>query len=211
MSKKLSIVIPCYKRPKRTLRLLQSIMEQDFQGFEAIFIGDGCHEFQTLLDTKEFDSWIKLAEKEGNTLIFENLKNNWGGYGTWARARAIELATGTYTIFIDNDDVILPDHFKNYYELGLNNPNMDLGLSNTFVEPNNHIRVAELRFGAVGHAEIVVRTELLKRLYKPNPEYGHDWELIQTIVNSGAVVCKSNKKPTYVVKGIPDKREFIFD
>lgn len=211
MNHKLTCIVPCYKRPKRTLRLLSCIMEQKFKGFEAIFIGDGCREFQELLDKNIFDSWIKIANKERNTLKFINLPEHKGGYGAYAREKGIEMATGHYTIFVDNDDTITPDHFQNYYSIVKDNPRVDMGYFNTYIHPMEYTRNAELNHGSVGHAEIIVRTELLQRVYQPFPEYGHDWTLIEALVREGAFVLKSNNPPTYWIRGVPHRRELIED
>lgn len=43
---KLTLICPCWGRPERTLRAIDSVIAQDFDGYEAIFIGDFCPFFQ---------------------------------------------------------------------------------------------------------------------------------------------------------------------
>lgn len=208
---KLSCIVPCYRRPKRTIRLLNNFLLQDFKRAEIIMVGDGCDDFAENMKNGVFKAFQSEIRSMGNEITFINLREHMGGYGSAARGQGIQLAKGQFTIFVDNDDTVAPEHFSNYYQLSVDNPNLDLGIYDTFVEPYNRPRNAEATFGQIGHSEIMVRTELLKRLYRVDPEYGHDWTLIKRILNSGAVVIKSRAKPTYTVKGVPENREKIND
>ena len=81
MSKsKLTICVPCYERPKRTIRALESVLAQDMNGWEAYFVGDGCHKFSNMCDEGVFEEYIKRAEENGNKLIIKNLEHS-GGWG----------------------------------------------------------------------------------------------------------------------------------
>ena len=69
---KLSLCVPCYERPKRTIRALESVLAQDMNRWEAFFIGDGCHKFSKMCDEGVFEEYIKMAEEKGNKLIVKN-------------------------------------------------------------------------------------------------------------------------------------------
>jgi len=83
---------------------------------------------------------------------------------------------------------------------------------NSYIEPIDAIRETELKFGSIGHSEIIVRTDFLPN-FSQKPEYGHDWELIKHIIDSGALIQKSNNPPTYIVKEIGggENRERLYE
>lgn len=208
---KLSLVVPCFGRPQRTLRAMQCVLEQDMDGWEAFFIGDGCPEFQKMMDEGVFDLFEDNAEIKGNRFVLENLSENKGGWGYAARNHAISRLKGDYTLFMDNDDVILRGHFSNYYN-AIRNAECDMVYFDSYIEPIDAIRETELKFGSIGHSEIIVRTNLLLN-FSQKPEYGHDWELIKHIIDSGALMQKSNNPPTYIVKEIGggENRERLYE
>lgn len=80
MEFKLTLCTPCYQRPNRTLRALESVVEQDMNGWEAYFVGDACPSFQNLLDDGSFDKYIQKAESKGNKIYVYNLPTHSGGW-----------------------------------------------------------------------------------------------------------------------------------
>ena len=42
-------------------------------------------------------------------------------------------------------------------------------------------------------------------------EYGHDWDMIDKMVKSGAKCGKVVKEPTYIIKGLGELRETEID
>lgn len=206
---KLSCICPCYKRPQRTIRAIESVLAQDFSGYQAIFIGDNCPYFEDNLKNRIFDKYSEEAEKKGNQLIFENLSRNFGGYGNVCRKVGIDLASGDYILFLDNDDIIYPRHFSNYYNFIFDNK-VDMAYCNTFLNPQSKTREAKLENGMIGHAEIIVKTEILKKMPIQSPEYGHDWELIEKLVKSH-ICLKNESVASYVIMGVGELRETEID
>ena len=205
--KKITLCVPCYKRPQRTLRAMECVVNQDMNGWEAYFVGDGCAAFQNLLDTKQFEPLIQKAEQNGNKLYVYNLENHSGGWGHDVRNHIIAKANSEYTIFMDNDDLVETNHFSNYYETIKATEN-DFMYFDTFIVPYNHKRDAQIRFGSIGHHEIIVKTELLKKMPKQTSFYGHDWTLVENIVRTmGVRYSKAENKPTtYLVKALGEFR-----
>lgn len=197
---RLTLICPCYKKPQRTLRAIESVLKQDLNGWEAFFIGDGCEIFQQMMDDGIFSSFSEQALKNGNECYFVNLAEHTGFWGFQARNVGIDLARGKYIVFLDNDDVLMPNHFKNYLS-AIENTDADMVYFNSYIEPLNSIRDADLRYGSIGHSEIIVKTEKLKG-YKQKPEYGHDWGMIEFLVRSKANIKKSEAEPTYIIKAI---------
>lgn len=211
MSKsKLTICVPCYERPKRTIRALESVLAQDMNGWEAYFVGDGCHKFSNMCDEGVFEEYIKRAEENGNKLIIKNLEHS-GGWGYNVRNYIFKNADSEYTLFLDNDDVLKPNHFSNYYNAILGTGN-DFVYLNTWIEPLERPRNAELKFGLIGHHEIIVKTDFLKKMPPQQSHYGHDWTLIENMMRASDLHTKINNTDyTYIVKCLGDFRNDTID
>jgi len=203
MSKyKLSIIIPCYQRPQRTIRAIDCVFNQTFEGYHAMFLFDGCPHYEEHEANGVFD---RRYDKSINKIDFVKTEHH-GGYGYHQRNLGIQKAEGEYTIFYDNDDVILPNHFENYYNAIAGTP-YDMVHFNSYIEPINIKRNSEINFGCIGHSEIIVRTELLKSLPEQTAEYGHDFKMIQQLLWRDAMLSKSKCEPTYIVKSLPNHLE----
>jgi glycosyltransferase involved in cell wall biosynthesis len=210
--RKLTVCIPCFGRPERTLRVLECLIEQDFNGWEAYFVGDKCSDFEKLLQKGMFDKYIYIAKHQGNSIIAYNLEKHYGYWGYEARNRIIRYADSEYLVFIDNDDIIRPNHLSNYYN-AIKNTDNDFVYFNTLIsamydsgEKLEKVRDAQLVFGSIGHQELIVRTEFLKTMPPQEPFYGHDWKLIEDMMKCGKF-AKSNTEPTYIIKGVGDLRK----
>jgi glycosyltransferase involved in cell wall biosynthesis len=194
----ISVCIPCFDRPQRTLRLLNQILEQDFNLWEAFFIGDGCNEFSKL---------IKEGHFSDHRITAINLPINYGGYGYKARNIFKNIANREYSIYIDNDDCIEKDHFSHYLN-EIRNTDYDFVYYNTFIEPTKTIRVPKLEEGWIGHSELIIKTEFLRRIPPHNQEYGHDWTLIKNMIDIGALHKKADsQRATYKIMGVGELRE----
>lgn len=197
---RLTCCTPCFGRPLRTIRLLECLLNQDTNGWEALFIGDGCQVFEKMMDDRTFMKYSDMALKKGNEIHFMNLKEHKGGWGYAARNIGFKLARGKFFVFTDNDDVIMKNHFSNYLS-EIEGSGYDLVYFDSYIEPIEKKRETHLSFGNIGHSEIILRTELLKG-FEQKPEYGQDWHLIEHLLRKGIVTKKSTKNPTYIVKEI---------
>lgn len=195
---RVTLICPCYKRPQRTLRAMESVANQNIVGWQAIFIGDGCPEFQKMMDEGKFDEFSDDNSKNQFTAI--NMLDHQGGWGHAARNVGFNLAKGEYIVFMDNDDVLKPNHFQNYLS-GIEGTEYDMAYYDTYIEPVKQIRDAQLKFGSIGHHEIIIKSSLLKN-YKQDDTYGHDWSLIENFVRKGIKTIKVKSEPTYIVKAI---------
>lgn len=206
--------MPSYLRPARTIRAIDCILKQDFEGFEAFIIGDKCPVIQQLLDSGKAAEYAKIAENKGNKLTIINLPIHYGGFGYKARNHCVRnLATAEYVMFLDNDDVIKDNHISNYFS-AISGTEYGLMYFDSIIHPievrgeyGKWIRHTALEKGKVGHAEIIVKRNVAKFAYQ-NAEYGHDWHYIRDCL----ILCKSEKSsnpPTYIVMGVGELRENI--
>lgn len=206
----LTICVPCYGRPERTKRIVNQIVNQDIGNWEAYVIGDSCEKFQRTLDSGYFDTLRKSIQQDNCALITSNMHTRTGGWGYNIRNKIKELASGKYFIYLDNDDCIKPDHFRNYLS-AIKGTDYDFVYFNSLLGFNNTIRNSELQFGMIGHSEIIVKTSFLKTMPMHSDAYGHDWTLISNMIKSGAKYIKSNNPPTYYVMGAGQNREKDID
>lgn len=191
----------------RTLRALNSIIKQKFENWEAIFIGDCCPDFQKFLDNGVFQSYKDSEEINGNTLIFENLEQHYGGWGSMCRKVGIDLAHGKYICFLDNDDIVLPSHLSNYSGFMDNNPGVDWTYFNARTEPWKKDRISTPTRGGIGNAELCFKSDILRKEYEVDAQYEHDWRLVDKLMKKGYKHKKCNNPPTYIIMSVPNYRE----
>ena len=208
---KLTLCVPCYERPQRTLRALECVVNQDMNGWEAYFLGDNCPHYQKLLHDGSFEKYSNIAKANGNKIYFENLPEHSGGWGYEVRYRIFRLANSEYLLFMDNDDMIKPNHFTSYYNAINDSDNCDFVYLDTWLEPIGIKRISDLVYCMIGHHEIIVKTEFIKQMPPQLPHYGHDWTLIENMINAGAKHKKVITEPTYIVKGLGELRNDTID
>ena len=203
---RLTLSMPCYGRPERTIRSINCIANQTVNGWEALVIGDGCPVMQDFIDSNYFSDIQKDCEARGNDLYISNALINKGGHGYDITNRNISLATGKHFVFYANDDIILPNHFENYLSQ-IEGTDLDFVYFDSFVAPINATRNAELQYGRIGHSELIVRTDFLRQMPAHNEHYGHDWALIQSMMLNGEHKKALNCPQTYRVMSLSDNRE----
>ena len=203
---RLTVSMPCYGRPQRTIRAINCIASQSINGWEALVIGDGCPVMQDFIDSDYFKDLIDVCSNNGNNLIISNNPVNQGGHGFAITNSNIEDAKGKYFTFFANDDIILPNHFENYLSQ-IEGTDLDFVYFNSEVKPTNSLRVSRLEYGMIGHSELIIRTEFLKQMPTHNEHYGHDWALIQSMMLNGKNKKAENSPATYHVMSLSDNRE----
>ncbi|WP_320211599.1 glycosyltransferase family 2 protein [Methanospirillum purgamenti] len=95
---KISIIVPVYMGSVSWLReAIHSVMKQDYQNWEICLIDDGSNEKTLVAYLNSFsDSRIKVKINYVNRGVSDALN------------RGIELSTGEYLTFLDQDDLLLP-------------------------------------------------------------------------------------------------------
>lgn len=209
----LSFVLPCYKRPARTRRMLDCIAQQSMTGWEGHIYGDGCSDFASLLESDYYQDWQQKMADSGNVVLTGNMPENGGGHGYTVINKAIQEATGRYFIFLSNDDIITPNHFQHYVDgieqlNALHSTIYDFSFFNTLLAAsNNFVRISNLSFSGCGHSELIIRTEFLKQMPPHGPGYGHDWELIDNMMQRslGRYRKALSQQCSYEIRSIPGR------
>lgn len=94
----ISIVIPVYNSQHYLTKCVNSILTQSYRDFELILVDDGSTDASLKIcdDLSHFDSRIKVFHK----------KNEGAGM---ARKYGVQKASGQWIMFVDSDDVLLPN------------------------------------------------------------------------------------------------------
>lgn len=110
-----SVMIPYYNCKEYIVETIQSVLSQSHQNFEIIIVDDG--------SDPEHADYLKgfLVDKPA---IRYAVQNNQGVAA--ARNHAARLAGGKYFLFLDSDDLILPDYIEKCLTVLENNPDCKL-------------------------------------------------------------------------------------
>lgn len=120
---RVTVIIPTYKRTVEFLsRAVQSVINQTYPNVEIIVIDDSPSDYKLRNSIKEYMDTIV----NDNIKYFQNEKNMGGSL---ARNRGIELATGEYISFLDDDDEYMPEKIEKQVKFMLSGGN-DLSFSN---------------------------------------------------------------------------------
>lgn len=105
---KVSVILPVFNEAKYIKATLDSIINQNLNGYEVIVIDDG-----------STDDTLNIVEKtfEGLSLPHHIIHQENSGVSS-ARNKGISLARGEYIVFVDGDDYILTNHLSQLYNEG---------------------------------------------------------------------------------------------
>lgn len=101
---KVSIIIPVYNAEDYISKCIDSVLSQDYKNIELILLNDG--------STDKSLEILKMYYNKYPEIIRVIDQKNMGVSNT--RNKAIDLATGAYIMFIDNDDYIDSNYISSY-------------------------------------------------------------------------------------------------
>ncbi len=93
---KVSVVIPFFNRPEKTINAIKSVLKQSYKNFEIVLVNDG--------STEDISKLAKFIKGRKNIKYFEMKKNSGPGA---ARNVGIKKSSGDYIAFLDSDDEFL--------------------------------------------------------------------------------------------------------
>lgn len=100
--KKVSVIVPVYNGKKSIKKCIDSILSQTYKNLEILVFDDGSSDGSSEYLRELYSSdEIKLISK-GNEGVAKT------------RNRGIQMATGEYLTFVDQDDYLLPSYFEEY-------------------------------------------------------------------------------------------------
>ena len=106
---KVSVILPVFNEANYIKATLDSIINQNFNGYEVIVVDDG-----------STDDTLNIVKKtlEGLSLPHQIIHQENSGVSS-ARNKGISLARGEYIVFVDGDDYILTNHLSQLYNEGI--------------------------------------------------------------------------------------------
>lgn len=125
-----SVLIPTYNRSAYLMQAVQSVEAQTFKDWEIIVVDDG-----------STDETTAMASRFARAIRYEYQRNQ--GVSS-ARNRAFALAGGEYVVFLDSDDLLLPNSLAILSQALHENPDIGVVHSNGYVIDQTGRRVGEL-------------------------------------------------------------------
>lgn len=102
-----SIIVRTYNRPERLRECLQSLRRQTYASFEVVVVNDAGEEVESIL------------VDELGAIPFQSIRNPRNLGRTAALNIGVEAARGKYIGFLDDDDVVYPDHIQSQAEVAI--------------------------------------------------------------------------------------------
>jgi len=108
-----SVVIPAFNRKDFASAAVESVLAQSFPGFEIIVVDDGSTD-------GTYEELDRRYSSEPRFRLIRQVNSERGA----ARNKGYTESHGSYVIFLDSDDVFLPDHLETLHNkiTELNNP-----------------------------------------------------------------------------------------
>ncbi|CAH0175091.1 glycosyltransferase family 2 protein [Peribacillus simplex] len=137
MDKKVSVIIPTFKRSNFLLRAIDSVLNQTYPNIEIVVVDDNAPDSVFRLETQK-----KMYKYENNKkVLYIKNTNNLGG--ALARNQGIKKAKGDYITFLDDDDIYLPEKISTQIEFMINNK-LDMSFTNVRIH-NSDDKLVDFR------------------------------------------------------------------
>ncbi len=155
----ISVLMPVYNVEKYIEKTLESVKAQTYTDFEVIMVDDG----STDSSGKICDKWA-AADSRFKVVHTENR-----GVSA-ARNAALSLVEGDYIYFMDSDDLILPETFKELMDALIKN-DADFASGSMFYTDNQGNPIDKLNNDCPMKDEVLTNTEYLRKLCEPGANY----------------------------------------
>lgn len=155
---KISIIIPVYNAQEYLERCLDSVCNQTLKDIEIICVND-CSKDNSLQILQDY------SKKYPNLKIIDCKVN--GGESA-ARNKGLEIATGEYLAFVDNDDTIDLDFYEKLYSLA-KDKNLDIAKGDCYeIEPDKTLLKGDDNeiLDKNNHEKLFFRTHWWTAIYK---------------------------------------------
>lgn len=163
-----SIIVPVYNTEAYVKRCVESIIMQTHKEFEIILIDDGSGDLSPEICDKLSHNYekIKVIHKEN------------GGVST-ARNSGLDAATGDYILFVDSDDVLLPNHVETLLS-ALKTSKCDISMCD-YVYVKEDQKQPRIQQRLTGNDQIMTGIDAIKKmLYQNGIESGPVGKLYRT-------------------------------
>lgn len=202
---KVSIIVPVYNSAEYIGGTLDSIINQDFNGFEVIVVDDGSSD----------DSLEIIKEKLSKSTVSHEIIHQENQGVSSARNRGIEAAHGEYFVFVDSDDYITGNHLSQLY-----NGETDFSLIQFIKKEGNQSSTPNYISKRLMSCDDFIRMELNMEIpfnfwqlmykasiinennirFNPDYVYGEDIEFALKALSFGKEVAISNEVTYYYIQ-----------
>jgi len=131
MPPKVSINLCCYNSERFLEDTLKSIGDQTFRDWELIVVNDG--------SSDSTEAIVDGFKARGFPVSYHYQENRGLGY---SRNRALELSGGDYVVFIDHDDIWLPEKLGKQVDVFEHRKDIDFIYTNYFIQKGERRSVA---------------------------------------------------------------------
>lgn len=115
----LSIVMPVFNRKDLVLIMVQSIIKQTYKNWELFLVDDG--------STDGISNELKMMAKNDNRINY-HLRDTGPKGAQNCRNTGYKFSKGKYVLFLDSDDIIHPECFKQRVRYMEENPELDFSV-----------------------------------------------------------------------------------
>ena len=202
---KVSVILPVFNEANYIKATLDSIINQNFNGYEVIVVDDG-----------STDDTLNIVKKtlEGLSLPHQIIHQENSGVSS-ARNKGISLASGEYIVFVDGDDYILTNHLSQLYNEGIDfsltqmvKKENDI-LSNIHyyefeeISANDFIRMELEMKIPFNFVQLSYKTDIIKKhnlKFREDVTYGEDTDFAIRALSHGNSIKISNEITYYYIQ-----------
>ena len=114
---RLSIIIPLYNKEKHIKKTIDSVLNQDFSCFELIVVDDGSTDKSAEIVSQIQDNRIRLIQQSNSGV-------------SKARNMGAQIASSSWLIFLDGDDVFMSGTLRNCANMIFHYPHNEVFIAN---------------------------------------------------------------------------------
>jgi glycosyltransferase involved in cell wall biosynthesis len=189
----ISVITPTWQRHELLMsRCVDSVYTQTWPEIEHVIVSDGPD--RELADILARDLWRRPLKTR--PLVYKQLAEHLDGdidYGSRARNRGLEVATGDYIAYLDDDNAYRPDHLQLLAE-ALDQADADFAFSRMVRHPNgDEVGNPPPRYGNLDTSLLMHRRGLAEKCGMwPLPheivgdKHAPDWGVVERWLNAGA-------------------------
>jgi predicted SAM-dependent methyltransferase len=171
-----SVLIPTWNRAELlTARTLPSLRAQTCENWEAVVVGDACTDDTAARIAALGDPRIRFENLAARGIYPEDPFHRWMVAGTAPANRALALARGQWLGYLDDDDVLVPEHLETLLRFASESgAEFVFGAGEFQRSPTEWLRIGALPPlpGNVMHSSVLYRAYL--RLLRYDPEAWKD-------------------------------------
>ena len=186
-----SVLIPTYNRGKILVeRAVASVLEQTYQNFEIVIVGDHCTDNTQQLIRDLNDTRIRFCNLPEKTKYPESSRDRWMVAGVGPRNKALELCSGDWIAPLDDDDEFSEDHIEALLNYAREHGHeMVYGKVMFENRPNEWIELGSypLAFGKLCHISVMYSSRLKFKYSVDSWKYGEpaDWNMWRRMREAG--------------------------